>query len=70
MARSPTALNALAVSSTVVIWGGIALLAVAAFRRRATRDAERLRAWGEEEERRAAALDAERIRNSDQELVN
>jgi hypothetical protein len=50
------------ISSSVVLWGGIALLAIAAFRRRATRDAERLRAWGEEEAQRAAP--------PDQDLVN
>jgi hypothetical protein len=37
------------VSSSVVLWAAVALLAVAAFRRRAVRDAERLRDWEEAE---------------------
>jgi hypothetical protein len=37
------------VSSSVVLWGGIALLALAAIRRRRARDAERLARWGAEE---------------------
>jgi hypothetical protein len=42
------------VSSSVVLWAGVAFLAVAAFRRRATRDAERLREWDDEERRTGA----------------
>ena len=38
------------VSSSVVLWGLLALLAIAAFRRRAARDAERLRRWEADEE--------------------
>ncbi len=45
------------ISSSVVLWGGIALLAIAAFRRRATRDAERLREWGEEEAQRGGEVE-------------
>ncbi len=37
------------VSSSVLLWGGIALLAIAAIRRRRVRDAERLARWGVEE---------------------
>lgn len=37
------------VSSSVLLWGGIALLALAAIRRRRARDAERLARWGVEE---------------------
>ena len=37
------------ISSSVVIWGGIALLALAAIRRRHARDAARLARWGAEE---------------------
>lgn len=37
------------VSSSVLLWGGIALLAIAAIRRRRARDAERLARWGVEE---------------------
>lgn len=37
------------VSSSVLLWGGIALLALAAIRRRRARDAERLTRWGAEE---------------------
>ena len=36
-------------SSSVLLWGGIALLALAAIRRRRARDAERLARWGVEE---------------------
>jgi len=36
-------------SSSVLLWGGIALLALAAIRRRRTRDAERLARWTTEE---------------------
>lgn len=37
------------VSSSVLLWGGIALLALAAIRRRRARDAARLARWGAEE---------------------
>ncbi|MEO8196852.1 MAG: hypothetical protein ABI689_09045 [Thermoanaerobaculia bacterium] len=37
------------VSSSVLLWGGIALLALAAIRRRRSRDAARLARWGSEE---------------------
>ncbi len=37
------------ISSSVLLWGGIALLALAAIRRRRARDAERLARWGAEE---------------------
>ncbi len=37
------------ISSSVLLWGGIALLALAAIRRRRARDAERLARWGVEE---------------------
>ena len=37
------------ISSSVLLWGGIALLALAAIRRRRARDAERLARWGREE---------------------
>jgi hypothetical protein len=37
------------VSSSVLLWGGISLLAIAAIRRRRARDAERLARWGAEE---------------------
>ena len=37
------------ISSSVLLWGGIALLALAAIRRRRSRDAERLARWGVEE---------------------
>jgi hypothetical protein len=37
------------VSSSVLLWGGISLLAIAAIRRRRSRDADRLAQWGEEE---------------------
>lgn len=37
------------ISSSVLLWGGIALLALAAIRRRRARDAERLERWGVEE---------------------
>jgi len=36
-------------SSSVLLWGGIALLALAAIRRRRSRDAARLQRWGAEE---------------------
>lgn len=60
-------------SSSVVLWGGIAFLAIAAFRRRATRDAERLRAWEREEARQAAPRlgdDASDDPDEPEELVN
>ena len=38
------------ISSSVLLWGGISLLALAAIRRRRARDAERLARWGEEED--------------------
>jgi len=41
------------VTSSVLLWGGIALLAVAAFRRRAVRDAATRARWDEEEGARA-----------------
>ncbi|MEO8276215.1 MAG: hypothetical protein ABI639_08335 [Thermoanaerobaculia bacterium] len=37
-------------SSSVLLWGGIALLALAAIRRRRNRDAARLEQWGQDEE--------------------
>jgi hypothetical protein len=37
------------ISSSVLLWGGISLLALAAIRRRRARDAERLARWGVEE---------------------
>ncbi len=37
------------ISSSVLLWGGIAFLALAAIRRRRARDAERLARWGAEE---------------------
>ena len=37
------------ISSSVLLWGGIALLALAAIRRRRARDAARLARWGVEE---------------------
>ena len=42
-------------SSSALLWGGISLLAIGAFRRRRARDRERLARWGEEE-RAAEAL--------------
>lgn len=47
------------ISSSVLLWGGIALLALAAIRRRRARDTERLARWGMEEGEIATDLDEE-----------
>ena len=45
------------ISSSVLLWGGIALLALAAIRRRRARDADRLARWGAEEGETASGFE-------------